>query len=300
MICEHARWQPFCAPWVIAHRGASGCLPEHVLPAYALAIEQGCDVIEPDLIASADGVLFARHDLGLRRSTDIERHAQFSDRERPGESGISDWWVNDFSAEELAALRARQPWPSRSAARDGMYPIPRFAAILDLLLLERRRRDRPILVYPEIKEPQHFAAHGIDMVDALARELGPRGLLGRASPVVVQCFDLATLMRVSSRTGLRVVWLSAELPDLDAAVVDGYGIAKSALLGSHDGAAFVAAAQARGRMVHAWTFRDDQPASALDPESECEAAFALGCDGIFSDFPATARRGRERYSRRLT
>lgn len=292
-------WRPFDAPWVIAHRGASGCLPEHVLPGYALAIEQGCDVIEPDLVSSADGFLFARHDLGLRRSTDIARRAEFAARERMGVDGSCDWWIDDFSAADLGSLRAIEPWKTRSARRDGLYCIPRFAAILDLLLLERRRRERPILVYPELKEPEYFARLGIDLVELLHAELEPRGLLGPRAPVLVQCFDAPTLQRVAQRSGLRVVLLSATLPDLNGPSVDGYGVNKSALMDSTAGAEFIAAAHARGRMVHAWTFRDDQSVAGLDPQSECEAAFSLGCDGVFSDFPATARRAREQFLARL-
>ena len=291
-----ALWSPFAKPWVIAHRGASGLLPEHCLPGYALAIEQGCDVIEPDLVASADGWLFARHDLGLRRSTDIATRTEFVGRQRAGPDGVEDWWISDFQAAELDRLRAIQPWPQRPRHRDGAFSIPRFAAILDLLLLERRRRQRPLQLYPELKHPRYFLERGIDLVAALLAELAPRGLLGRDAPVLVQCFDLPTLLRLRERCGLRLILLCDELPDLDETAVDGYGIRKSALLDSASGPAFIAAAHARGRMLHAWTFRDDQPAPGLAPLDECANAFAAGCDGLFCDFPATALRARDTLS----
>ena len=286
-------WSPFDKPWVIAHRGASGLLPEHCLPGYALAIEQGCDVIEPDLVASGDGQLFARHDLGLRRSTDIASSPDFATRAQCGRNGIEDWWISDFRAAEIDQLRALQPWSQRPHHRDSTFAIPRFAAILDLLMMERRRRQRPIQVYPELKEPQYFMDRGIDLVDALLAELTPRHLTGRDAPVLVQCFDLPTLMRLRERCDLRLILLCDDLPDLDTCPVDGFGIRKSVLLDER-GADFIAAAHARGQIVHAWTFRDDQPVAGLTAEEECARAFAAGCDGLFCDFPATALRARER------
>ena len=291
------RWQPFRDPWVIAHRGASGILPEHTLPGYALAIEQGADVIEPDLVASADGVLYARHDLGLARSTDVAAHPEYAARRRVGDAGVEDWWISDFRAEEIDRLRAIQPWPGRPHHRDGCLRIPRFGEVLDLLLQERARRGRPLLVYPELKHPEHFAAIGIDVVDRFAAETAARGLAGPQAPVLVQCFDAATLARVRARTALRTVLLSVGLPDVDADV-DGFGVSKQALLDTPGGRQFIRDAHARGRLVHAWTFRDDQPVAGRAPADECAAAFAAGCDALFSDFPATALKGRSDWRRR--
>lgn len=284
-------WSPFDKPWVIAHRGASGLLPEHCLPGYALAIEQGCDVIEPDLVATKDGQLYARHDLGLRRSTDIATRPEFAARLQSGPDGVLDWWIDDFQSAEVDRLRAIQPWPQRPHHRDGAFAVPRFAAILDLLLMERRRRQRPLLVYPELKHPEYFRERGIDLVDALLAELAPRQLTHRDAPILVQCFDLPTLMRLRERCELRLVLLCDDLPDLDIPV-DGFGIRKSALLDDARGTDFTAAAHARGRMLHAWTFRDDQPVAGLSATLECTRAFAAGCDGLFCDFPATALRAR--------
>lgn len=293
-----SRLRPFTQPWVIAHRGASGVLPEHTLPAYALAIEQGADVIEPDLVASADGVLYARHDLGLARSTDIGVRPEFAALRRPGPDGCSDWWIEDLHAAQVDQLRAIQPWPARPHHRDGSYPVPRFADVLALLRMERARRERPLLVYPELKHPEHFRRRGIDVVEALARELEVAGLSGADAPVLVQCFDRDCLDRVRARTGLRVVQLAVELPDLDGSAVDGYGVSRQALM-TDAGAEFIDAAHALGRLVHAWTFRDDQPQTSLSPRDECAAAFAQGCDGLFCDFPATGLAARRAAALRL-
>lgn len=281
---------------MIAHRGASGCLPEHTLPAYALAVEQGADVIEPDVLPSADGQLYCRHDLYLGRSTDIAARPEFAGRRRLGPDGREDWWITDFSSAELATLRAIQPWPQRAHERDGRYRVPSFVDALDLLLLERRRRERPLLIYPEIKHPAHCEALGLDPTGALLQILAARGLAGPDAPVLVQCFEPGPLERIRSGSGVRVTWLSVELPDLNAGVVDGYGVSKQALL-SAEGAAFIAAAHARGRYVHAYTFRDDQLTGAHSAIDESVAAYASGCDALFSDFPATALRARRRWLR---
>lgn len=283
-------------PWVIAHRGASGCLPEHTLPAYALAIEQGADVIEPDLLPSADGRLYCRHDLYLSRSTDVATRSEYAARRRPGPEGREDWWITDFTSAELATLRATQPWPLRAHERDGVYRLPSFDQALDLLLLERRRRERPLLIYPEIKHPAHCEALGLDPTAALIRELRGRQLLGPQAPVLVQCFEAAPLARVREQAGVRVTLLSVDLPALDAHAVDGYGVSKQALQ-SADGAAFIAAAHARGRYVHAYTFRDDQLPPDQTAVEEALRAYAAGCDALFSDFPATALRARKRWQR---
>jgi glycerophosphoryl diester phosphodiesterase len=261
-------------------------LPEHTIAGYALAIEQGADVIEPDLVASADGVLYARHDLGLARSTDIAARPEFAALRRQGADGSDDWWIEDLISTQVDTLRAVQPWPDRGHHRDGVFRIPRFADVLALLLMERRRRERPLLVYPELKHPQHFLQRGIDVVGLLARDLERCALIGPDAPLLVQCFDRDCLDRVRARIGVRVVQLSIDLPDLVGSPVDGYGVSKQALM-MPAGAAFIAAAHELGRAVHAWTFRDDQPHAMLSPHGECVAAFAQGCDGLFCDFPAT-------------
>ena len=94
---------------IIAHRGASGDRPEHTMEAYNLGVAQGADVIEPDLVCTADHKLVARHDAWLSRSTDVGERIEFAKRRRPGWGNLDDWWAADFSAAELAQLHARQP-----------------------------------------------------------------------------------------------------------------------------------------------------------------------------------------------
>jgi glycerophosphoryl diester phosphodiesterase len=94
-------------PLVIAHRGASGYLPEQTLEAYARAVELGADVIEMDLVSTKDGVLIARHDPNLAISTDVAKHARFASRKKTikvdGETQTG-WFSNDFTLAEIKTL----------------------------------------------------------------------------------------------------------------------------------------------------------------------------------------------------
>ncbi|MCE2944092.1 MAG: glycerophosphodiester phosphodiesterase, partial [Xanthomonadaceae bacterium] len=114
---------------VIAHRGASGERPEHTLEAYRLAIAQGADVIEPDLVPTRDGVLVARHENALAGSTDVADRPEFAARKarkRVDGVWIEDWFAEDFTLAELRTLRARETRPAErpaSAAFDGRFGI---------------------------------------------------------------------------------------------------------------------------------------------------------------------------------
>ncbi|KFN47361.1 glycerophosphodiester phosphodiesterase family protein [Arenimonas composti] len=206
-------------PVVIAHRGASGSRPEHTLASYALAIGCGADFIEPDLVASADGVLVARHDNALSATTDVAARPEFAGRRCrkciDGED-VEDWFVEDFTWAELATLRARERLPElrpASAAHDGRYGIPRLADIV-ALVRAAERRGRHVGIYPEIKHPTWFAAEGrrgdgrpigIDLGAALLRELQALEFTDPAR-IRVQSFEPASLLALRRRldaAGLR-------------------------------------------------------------------------------------------------
>ena len=133
-------------PTVIAHRGASGYRPEHTLAAYALAIEQGADAIEPDVVSSSDGVLVARHENEISGTTDVATKPEFADRRTTKTidgADITGWFTEDFTLAELRTLRTRERLPAlrpTSTAYDGQQPIPTLAEILDLA---RRLADGP-------------------------------------------------------------------------------------------------------------------------------------------------------------
>jgi glycerophosphoryl diester phosphodiesterase len=290
-------------PRVIAHRGASGHRPEHTMDGYALALEQGADVIEPDLVLSRDGVLFARHDLGLARSTDVATRSSFVARARDID-GKRDWWVGDFSAAELDELRAVQPWPQRAHEHDGRYGLPRFGEILDLAGASAVTRGQPVPVYPELKHPDYFRALGLDPVAAIAQELEARHLTGPGAPVWLQCFDHAVLREAYERCGNPSFALLDAVPGdttarrllLNELATWAHGIAPGKyLLWDSAGRAtgLVEEAHAAGLAVHSWTFREDtSPAPFLTTHEEFFAAFGLGVDALFCDFPDAALKAR--------
>ena len=307
-----AKWNTLngLPPRIIAHRGASGYRPEHTLDGYALAAAQGADVLEPDLLMSRDGVLFARHDLSLARSTDIAVRPEFATRAREI-AGVRDWWISDFDAAELDTLRAVQPFPQRGKIYDGHFVLPRFSMVLDMLAALSAQHGRTFALYPELKHPEYFCTRGLDPVAALHTELSARNLTGSASPIWLQCFDHTVLRQAHARCGnpcfVLLETVPADLQERDALLHSltqwTQGVAPSKFIlwdvaGNDTG--LTAAAHGHGLQVHAWTFRDDHsPAPFATGREELAAAFALGVDALFCDFPDTAVAARVAFAASL-
>lgn len=290
-------------PLVIAHRGASGERPEHTIAAYQLAIDQGADIIEPDLVMTSDGVLVARHDRYLSTTTNVADHPEFADRRRVS-GGRNDWWVEDFTLEELRTLRARQPIDGRSDGFDDQFLVPTFEEVLDLAA------EHGVRTEPEVKSPGYFVSIGLDPLPELVRILRERGLDGADATTAIQCFEPDFLARLDGEIDTPLLMLVFPMQELDPSVgplvptvaldvlaefADGVGPDKSLLVDS-EGAdtGFVAQAHALGLAVQPWTFRDDRPvADDVSIEDELRRIYALGVDGVFTDFPATALRVRD-------
>ncbi|MBW8367575.1 MAG: glycerophosphodiester phosphodiesterase [Arenimonas sp.] len=183
-------------PWLIAHRGASAHRPEHTLAAYALAIEQGADAIEPDLVMTRDGVLVARHENELSDTTDVAQRPEFAPRRtrKPVDGRWTEgWFSEDFSLAELKTLRARERLPQlRSTQWDGQFEVATFAEIVELVATRSAALGRPIGLVPEIKHPSHFAALGLAMEQPLIDALAAHDYTRRA-PVLIQSFETANL-----------------------------------------------------------------------------------------------------------
>jgi glycerophosphoryl diester phosphodiesterase len=205
-------------PLIVAHRGASGYLPEHTLEGYKLAIEQGADFIEPDLVATKDGVLVVRHEPMLSGTTDVASRPEFASRKRVRKiDGIDtdDWFAGDFTLAEIKTLRAKQAFPDRDQSHNGKYLIPTFQEVIDLAKAESARLGRVIGIYPETKHPLFHAATGLALEDRLLDVLKAAGWTEKTSPVIVQSFETANLKYLRRKTALRLVQL-----------VDGDGIDK--------------------------------------------------------------------------
>jgi glycerophosphoryl diester phosphodiesterase len=197
-------------PLVIAHRGASGYRPEHTLASYTLAIEQGADYVEPDLVATRDGHLVARHEPLLDDTTDVKSRAQFADRKTTrmldGES-VTGYFASDFTLAELKQLRAVQSNPARSKEYDGRYEIPTFEEILDLVERESAQRKRTIGLYPETKHPSFHLTLGLPLEERLLDALRRRKLDRADGPVFIQSFESANLQYLRRKTQLPLVQL---------------------------------------------------------------------------------------------
>lgn len=283
------------APLVIAHRGASGYRPEHTLAAYDLAIDMGADFIEPDLVITRDGHLVARHDRYLSMTTNVAEKPEFTDRKtlKPGHDA-PDWYVEDFTLQELKTLRAIQPRTSRSKDYDGQYTIPTLDEVLALVSRRSKELDRRIGVYPETKQPSALLDLGLSFDKPLLESLNAHGFETANDPVFIQSFEAENLRRLSGLTDVRLVYLTAQVPEAPlahiAAFADGIGPHKKLLLDqSGTSTGFVTAAHNAGLVVHPWTFRDDDidPAFKGDIKAEINAYIALGIDGYFTDFPDT-------------
>lgn len=197
-------------PLVIAHRGASGYRPEHTLESYRLAIELGADYIEPDLVATRDGHLIARHEPLLDDTTDVKSRPEFASRRTTKTldgKDITGFFASDFTLAEIRQLRAVQPNPARSKEYDGQFTIPTFEEILDVVEQESARRGRPIGIYPETKHPAFHLALQLPLEERLLDALQRRGLNRAGAPVFIQSFESANLQYLRSRTELPLVQL---------------------------------------------------------------------------------------------
>ena len=351
-------------PLVIGHRGASGYRPDHTLESYKLAIDMGADFIEPDLVATKDGVLVARHEPNITGTTDVATRPEFASRKTTKNvDGVNEegWFVSDFTLAELKTLRAVQPLSDRDQSYNGKFQIPTFEEVLDLAKAEGTKAGRTVGVYPETKHPTYHAKLGLPLEDRLLAVLAKYGYTTKASPVIVQSFEVSNLKYLRSKTQVRLVQL-VDANDVNAdgsmdltapydkpydfavagdsrtfaslltpaglkeikTYADGIGPWKPYLIPSkqvdanNDGkpddlngdgkiderdrvmmpaTSVVKDAHAAGLFVHAYTFRNEAKRLASDfkgdPKAEYKLFYALGVDGVFSDFPDTAKAARD-------
>ena len=280
------RLNPDAAPIIIAHRGASGERPEHTIPGYTLAIEQGADYIEPDLVLTKDGVLVARHENAISETTDVAAHAEFAGRKATktidGQK-VTDWFTEDFTLAELKTLRAKERLPMlrrANTAYDGQFEIPTFEEIIQLAQAQSKETGRVIGIYPETKHPSYFASIGLAHEAPLLKILTQYGWNNAGSPVFIQSFEVGNLQALRRKTKVKLIQLMdseggpADLPGTlyakmampaglkaIAAYAEGIGPNKAlviprTLLGNlGEPTALVADAHAVGLAVHPWTFR---------------------------------------------
>jgi len=303
------------SPVVIAHRGASGYLPEHTLESKAYAHALGADYLEQDVVLTHDGVPIVLHDIWLDGVTDVAE--VFPERHR--EDGR--FYAIDFTLEEIRRLTVherrdragRQRWPSRFNAPGMRFRIPTLAEEVAFVRAVNRATGREAGIYPEVKEPAWHRAQGRDPSRAILEVLDAAGYSGREDRIFLQCFDAAELRRIREELGsrLRLVlllgdedWLGTpraegNLSDI-AGYADGIGawiptlFAAPAVGAEPARSGLVAAAHAHGLFVHAYTYRNDQlPEGVAGPAEAHRLLYGIArIDGLFSDHPDVSLRFR--------
>lgn len=308
---------------IIAHRGASGERPEHTLAAYELAIDQGADYIEPDLVATKDGVLIARHENEISGTTDIDQRPEFAARLTTrviDGKEVTGWFTEDFTLEELRTLRARERLPDirpGNTAYDGLYLIPTLDEIIALVRAKEAETGRVIGLYPEIKHPGYFRSIGHDLADMLVDALYGAGYDQPDAPVFIQSFEVDPLVKLNELSEFRLVQLieadngPADRPEWTAQwmtspegleIVSQYSDAIGAdlrlLMPPINGAPTLAEkAHDAGLLVHGWTVRREN-AFLEAPFRNSSVPQSIGClsriwdalnrwglDGFFTDNP---------------
>ena len=197
-------------PLVIGHRGVGGYLPEHTLPGYALAIKLGADYIEPDLVATKDGHLIARHEPNIANTTNVKDHPEFADRERTvmlDGAPVTGFFASDFTLAEIRTLRAVQPFANRPQRFNGRFRIPTFEQVIKLAKRYSARTGRRIGIYPETKHPTYHKKLGLRLEPRLLKALDDAGWNRRGAPVFIQSFEQSNLRWLNRRTNVRLVQL---------------------------------------------------------------------------------------------
>jgi len=291
---------------VIAHRGASGYLPEHTLESYVMAYALGADFIETDLALTRDGAFVCIHDIYLEYTTNVKD--LFPERSRKDRH----WYVVDFSLEEIKQLKVHERtrangiayFPYRFPLNFSKFEIPTFAEMIELIQGLNKSTGSNVGIYPEIKKPSWHAEQGLPMEEALLEVLHRYGYEGRDAKIFVQCFEAESLkkLRFELGTDLPLVLLTGatvgnyegkvkpfsgklteDILDQIATYADGIGPCKDRI---EVNPGIVQWAHERGLVVHAWTMRADSlPAQYQTFDEELYQFYIIyKVDGLFTDF----------------
>ncbi|WP_447912198.1 glycerophosphodiester phosphodiesterase family protein [Microbacterium phyllosphaerae] len=278
---------PRKSPLVIGHRGAPGYRPEHSRSSYELALAMGVDAVEPDVVATKDGVLIVRHENEISGTTDVAEHPEFADRKttkRVDGQALTGWFTEDFTWDELTTLRSRERLPEvrlSSASFSGSQAILRLTDVLDIVRDGSVEHGREIGVVLEVKHATYFASIGLDLAPLIERDLRAAGWADGELPLIVECFESSILGQLKARgiaasyiylieasgrpydllvaQGKKALTYKATVTPtgLDGLVgqVDGISVNKRMLLAA--GNTIVPDAHARGLKVFTWTCRPE-------------------------------------------
>lgn len=201
------------APAVAGHRGASALRPEHTLASYQKAIDDGADIVEPDLVATKDGVLVARHENEISGTTNVASLPQFANRKTTKTIDgipVTGWFTEDFTLAELKTLRAVERIPANrpaNTAYNGQFEIPTLQEVIDLVKQQAQAKGKTIGIYPETKHPTYFKSIGLPLEKRLVDTLVNNGYKGKDAAVYIQSFEVANLKEIRGMSQFRIVQL---------------------------------------------------------------------------------------------
>jgi glycerophosphoryl diester phosphodiesterase len=204
---------PLPAKLVIAHRGASALRPEHTIEAYTKAIEDGANVIEPDIVITKDGVLVARHENEISGTTDVAGKPEFASRKTTkviDHVPVTGWFTEDFTLAELKTLGVNERIPANrpeNAKFNGQFRIPTLQEVIDLAKRKTRETGRTVAIYPETKHPSYFKSINMPLEKRLVETLHANGYRGKDAPAFIQSFEVANLKELRTMTDLRLIQL---------------------------------------------------------------------------------------------
>jgi glycerophosphoryl diester phosphodiesterase len=271
-------------PLVIGHRGAPGYRPEHTRSAYELAFALGADAVEPDIVATRDGVLVLRHENEISGTTDVARRPEFAGRRTTREidgKPLTGWFTEDFTWAELATLRARERLGrlrQASATFDDRYPIIRLRDLFELIDAAADDRRRLLRMVAEFKHASYFDELGLPLDELFAAELDAAGWGRGDDRLIMEAFELDVLDRLRARgiRGQRVLLIEAAGSPYDlvradgrratrfddfvteagllglAGRVDGVSVGKARLVGDHGSAPAASVASAEAVAAGDW------------------------------------------------
>jgi glycerophosphoryl diester phosphodiesterase len=299
---------------IIAHRGASGYLPEHTLEAIAAAHAMGADYLEQDVVLSKEGIPVVLHDVCVDTVTDAAR--RFPDRRRAD----GRYYALDFTLAELKQLRVTerfdpatgQPvFPGRFPPWQSSFAIPTLEEELQFIRGLNKSTGRAAGIYPEIKAAAWHRRQGYDISRTVLALLDRYGYSTKNDRIYLQCFDYAEVRRLRGELGYRgrLIQLlgggemDGAVTDYDrlrtragleelARVADGIGPSLQMLVtgerpGEYHISNLVGLAHDLGLEVHPYTLRADAlPKYAASLEELLRIFFVeAGVDGLFTDHP---------------
>ncbi|WP_437228854.1 glycerophosphodiester phosphodiesterase [Planctomicrobium sp. SH661] len=297
-------------PLIIAHRGASGYLPEHTLEAKAMAHAQLVDFLEQDVVLTRDDVPIVLHDIHLDTVTDVARIFPHAARED------GRYYAIDLTIEEIRQLTVSERFdpasgqavfPNRFPPHQGRFRIPTLREELEFIRGLNRSTGRIAGIYPEIKQPQFHRVAGKDISRIVLQVLNECEYTNRDDLCFVQCFDPDELLRIREELGCRMKLIQLlEDRECQAALespgklretmqdiaryADGIGPALTGVFQNTKRTGLADAAHAAGLAVHPWTYRADAVSAGFSSFEDLHAAsLAAGVDGVFTDFPDRSR-----------